>query len=85
MIRLSLCSKSSGVARVIAVLLCVALVTMIVGCGLFGDDDYIGNANTKVFHCESCSYLPDSQNRVYFDSRDEAIKAGYRPCGHCEP
>lgn len=48
-------------------------------------DGYIGNASTKKFHVPSCSYLPDSSNRTYFDTRDEALGAGYSPCGHCHP
>ncbi len=41
---------------------------------------YIGNLRTKVFHRASCSSLPAEKNRVYFNTREEAINAGYRPC-----
>lgn len=46
---------------------------------------YIGNKSSKKFHLPSCSYLPDQNNQVTFDSREEAIAAGYDPCGHCHP
>lgn len=46
---------------------------------------YIGNINSYKFHYQSCSTLPKESNRVYFDSRAEAIAAGYTPCGRCEP
>jgi len=46
---------------------------------------YIGNINTEVFHRPSCSYLPYPENRIRFETRDEAVDAGYRPCLHCEP
>lgn len=46
---------------------------------------YIGNGETKKFHYFYCSYLPDAENQIPFDSRDEAIAAGYTPCGHCHP
>jgi len=46
---------------------------------------YIGNPKTKKFHLPTCSYLPAENNRVYFDTRQEAIDAGYSPCGHCKP
>lgn len=46
---------------------------------------YIGNKNSKVFHRLSCKSLPAMQNRVYFYTREEAIAAGYRPCGNCKP
>jgi beta-lactamase superfamily II metal-dependent hydrolase len=46
---------------------------------------YIGNKNSKTFHLSTCSSLPAEQNRVYFDSRQEALDAGYTPCGVCKP
>lgn len=46
---------------------------------------YIGNKNSKKFHLPSCNSLPKEENRVIFDSRDEAVKAGYSPCGVCKP
>lgn len=48
-------------------------------------DTYIGNTKTKKFHLPSCSYLPDQNHQTSFDSRDDAIAAGYTPCGHCKP
>lgn len=49
------------------------------------DVSYIGNINSKAFHKESCKTLPAEKNRVYFDTRDEAIEQGYHPCGNCKP
>ena len=46
---------------------------------------YIGNKNSKKFHLPTCRTLPSPANRVYFNSRDEAIKQGYTPCGNCKP
>ena len=46
---------------------------------------YIGNKNSKVFHYPTCKNLPGEKNRVSFGSRDEAIEAGYSPCGNCKP
>jgi competence protein ComEC len=46
---------------------------------------YIGNKNTKKFHLETCRSLPAPENRVYYKSRDEAIKAGYIVCKICNP
>ncbi|WP_313413120.1 stalk domain-containing protein [Sedimentibacter sp.] len=48
---------------------------------------YIGNSNSLKFHyptCSSVSTMTDS-NKVYFDSREEAINKGYEPCGRCNP
>lgn len=44
---------------------------------------FIGNKNSMKFHAEDCGSLPKEENRVYFDSYDEAIAAGYSPCSSC--
>lgn len=51
----------------------------------YASNEYIGNKKSHRFHRSSCSYLPDSDNRRIFKSRDAAIAAGYDPCGHCNP
>lgn len=38
----------------------------------------IGNKNTKIYHVDSCSYLPKESNRIRFNSRQEAIKNGFK-------
>jgi len=48
-------------------------------------DYYIGNRTSLKFHRPSCSGLPAPSNRIRFDSRDEALSAGYAPCGLCRP
>ena len=47
------------------------------------EEMYIGNKNSKKFHRPSCNTLPAEKNRVYFNSRDEAISEGFSPCGNC--
>ena len=44
---------------------------------------YIGNRNSKKVHTGDCANLPGEKNRVGFDSYEEAIAAGYEPCGTC--
>ena len=46
---------------------------------------YIGNKNTLKFHLPSCKSLPLDKNRVYFDSREDALEQGYDPCKNCKP
>ena len=46
---------------------------------------YIGNTNSQVFHRSDCSGLPAEHNRVSFASREDAVAAGYSPCGRCKP
>lgn len=49
------------------------------------ESQYIGNKNSKKFHRPSCKSLPAEKNRVYFNSRDEAITSGYSGCKNCNP
>lgn len=49
------------------------------------DDYFIGNKNSKIFHIPTCKFLPDSENRRYYESAWDAYADGYRPCGHCAP
>ncbi len=46
---------------------------------------YIGNTHSMKFHRLDCKYLPDVHNARYFKSREEAIEAGFKPCGFCKP
>ena len=48
---------------------------------------YIGNRNTGKFHYSSCSSVKQmkDKNKVYLDSRDDAINRGYVPCQRCHP
>lgn len=46
---------------------------------------YIGNANSKVFHLDACPNLPAEKNQVLFSAREDAVNAGYTPCGNCKP
>lgn len=51
------------------------------------EQQYIGNASTKKFHGYSCRYVEKikPENIVVFNSRAEAIEAGYDPCMKCNP
>lgn len=55
------------------------------GTGSTATSNYIGNKNTKIFHKPACSYLPNTENRVYINSYSEATSAGYSPCSYCKP
>lgn len=47
--------------------------------------EYIGNKISKKFHLPTCPNLPAEKNRVFFDSRQQAVDAGFDPCGNCKP
>lgn len=40
---------------------------------------YVANKKTRIFHAASSGNLPGEDNRVYFESAEEAVTAGFRP------
>ncbi|MEN3000247.1 MAG: MBL fold metallo-hydrolase [Armatimonadota bacterium] len=48
-----------------------------------GKAAFIGNRKTQVYHAPDCARLPKPENRVYFQSLEEAERAGYRPHKEC--
>lgn len=48
---------------------------------------YVGNRNTRKFHHDHCSSVRQmaDRNKVYIDTWEEAIAAGYIPCQRCRP
>ena len=49
------------------------------------ETEYIGNINSLVFHLPSCDSLPLEKNRVYFNSRRQAVEQEFTPCDRCKP
>ncbi len=48
--------------------------------------NYIGNKNNGKLHRATCHTLPKPENQVIFNTREEAVAAGYdEPCGNCNP
>ena len=47
------------------------------------DTRFIGNKNSRKFHSPGCANLPTEKNQVIFGSYQDAIDAGYSPCGSC--
>ena len=58
---------------------------------------YVGNSHSMKFHSEGCRAEQKiregcraeqkirADHRVYLETREEAINAGYTPCGICRP
>lgn len=68
--------------------LCAAAVLLATAAPSVSAAAYIGNVNSQIFHHENCRFggkRIKEVNRAYFDTRDEAIAAGYRPCQVCKP
>lgn len=51
------------------------------------DTPYIGNSYRKTFHKRDCPSViqMNHKNQVPFKSVEEALNAGYSPCGNCKP
>ncbi len=50
-------------------------------------EGYVASRNAQVFHradCKSAATISE-KNLVRYNTRDEAIQAGKRPCGECGP
>jgi len=49
--------------------------------------EYVASKNSQVFHKPGCRWAENisENNLVGYDSREEAIKAGKRPCKWCKP
>jgi methylphosphotriester-DNA--protein-cysteine methyltransferase len=52
-----------------------------------GNIHLAGNSKLKIYGklCCTSGKRIKTENRVFFQSEDEAITAGYRPCGNCMP
>ena len=72
-------------AAVIAGLILMT-ATVIAAPPLF-DTPYIGNSYRHTFHYRACPSVVEmwAEHQVPFNTRDEAVAAGYRPCGNCRP
>ena len=46
---------------------------------------YHGNTRSMVFHQPACKHFNCKNCTAVFQDREEALKAGYRPCGGCQP
>ena len=49
--------------------------------------NYVGNANSKVFHYSTCSSVAamKDKNKVFFETKEQAESKGFRPCKNCSP
>lgn len=51
------------------------------------DRSYVASVNSDKFHVPSCRYADNisDENRVYYDSRGDALSDGKSPCSSCNP
>lgn len=50
-----------------------------------GENWFIGNKNSKIYHKPSCRSLPKEENIVFLSSKSEAKSKRFKPCGTCKP
>lgn len=55
--------------------------------GTFPDDTpkLLGNTGTLVFHNFDCKFAKSKKCTAAFNTNEEAIQEGYKPCGTCKP
>lgn len=46
---------------------------------------YHGNISSRIFHQPSCKVYDCKNCSAVFQNRDDAVSAGYKPCGICKP
>ncbi|MBQ3337177.1 MAG: nuclease [Selenomonadaceae bacterium] len=65
----------------------VAIVIVTAACASVLASSYVGNANSRKFHYADCSMVGkmNPANKVFLNTREEAIAAGYVPCKRCKP
>lgn len=87
-------------ARWLAALLCLMLLAGMVGLAgsqsragpeaavaaqAREEGPYHGNVRSGIFHRPGCRYYNCRNCRAVFNTREEALQAGYRPCKVCRP
>jgi micrococcal nuclease len=71
--------------RVVTVIVCVLLALTLLGCG--SKAPFVASKNGSKFHKPSCPWAEQihDQDKLGFQTRDAAIKAGYAACSSCNP
>ena len=69
------------------VALMILMTTTIFAAPPLFNTPYIGNSYRHVFHYRDCPSVWQMwvEHQVPFNTREEAVKAHYRPCGNCRP
>ena len=49
--------------------------------------NYIGSSQSDKYHKPTCRWTDkiNDENLIHFDTEEEAVAAGYQPCGTCKP
>ena len=49
--------------------------------------NYVGSSQSDKYHKPTCRWTDkiNDENLIHFDTEEEAVAAGYQPCGTCKP
>jgi len=63
------------------------LVLSVAGLAMARGGGYYADNTTSTYHLPTCSVVQEmgEDKHVKFDTPEEALKAGYKPCGMCNP
>lgn len=63
------------------------LLVLLLAVAVLAAPQYVASVNKEPFHCVSCRWAQkiSPKNAVYYNTREEAIQAGHRPCKVCNP
>ena len=69
---------------------CITLSTLAVlllAAAVLAAPQYVASVNKEPFHRISCRWAQkiSPKNAVYYNTREEAVQDGHRPCKVCKP
>jgi micrococcal nuclease len=68
-------------------LLATAFVLLLLATSVMAAPKYVASREREPFHVTTCRWAAkiNPANAVYYETRDDAISAGHRPCKVCNP
>ena len=63
------------------------LAVLLLAAAVLAAPQYVASANREPFHRLSCRWAQkiSPKNAVYYNTKEEAIRDGHRPCKVCKP
>ena len=63
------------------------LAALLLAAAVLAAPQYVASANREPFHRLSCKWAQkiSPKNAVYYNTKEEAIRDGHRPCKVCKP
>ena len=82
--------KNKNVKRIVfGVFVLFIFFSMLLCSGITDSEPgyYVASSESDVFHKPNCRYVKQikSENKITFNSKQDAINAGYRACKVCQP